>query len=209
MVPLAILALLFTLTGGLFGHGPTIAAAQEEDAAHAAALELVRSVIDDGISVIDTANSDRAKAITDFAAIFNDRFATDTIGQLLLGEHWQTSSDEERDQFMAAFSGNLAGRLISLFPGGSFTYFGVEDAPRTGRARVNRSRSVAVVRTVFIASSSSTAIVWRVEGVENDLKIVDIAVSENSMFERRQQQYRTFLAENDGSLPALIAFLAD
>lgn len=177
------------------------ATAQETNAVFKnAALRLVQSVVKDGTEAITTSRTlDQPE--DQFLAIFSERFSTETIGLRLLGRYWDAANSEERTEFLTAFGTYLADRLIGRFPQGNFTYFDPEEIDINARPR----RKQVVVRTVFVASNSSTIINWSVEEIDGQPKIFDIAFRQSSLIDSKHDEFKQILEQNNGSVRGLIA----
>ena len=103
--------------GAIFVLWPVPATAQTVDAVGAeTASDLVKTVIDQGTAAIIVArelNSDTHAGVV-FSDIFVEKFATDRIGRVLLGDYWATATPREQGEFITAFGVYLADRM---YPG--------------------------------------------------------------------------------------------
>jgi ABC-type transporter MlaC component len=165
----------------------------------AAALQLVRSVVNDGTEAISSARDASNAPDTVFLGIFEDRFSTETIGQSLLGQYWDQAVGTERNQFLAAFSGYLSEELIRKFPEGEFSYFDAEYATTS-----TDERPRVVVKTVFNTRTASVVINWGVENLDGTLRIFDISLRNKSLIQNKYEEFQNILVRNNGSVRSLI-----
>ena len=177
-----------------------LAAAQSDD--KLAAQELVRAVVEEGTQAISNARGTISDQPEGLKSIFERRFATSQIGQILLGELWDTASSSERAQFVVAFGDYLADTLISRFPDGTFTVFDAE-------IDVEANPHALTVRTVFATASSSHVIDWRVDSRDGEARILDVLIGGSSLIAGKQADITAFIDTNGGSVSAVIASLAD
>lgn len=170
-----------------------------EDPTNVAPL-FVEIVIDGGIDALTGTRRNRAESQEIFRQIFREFFATENIGQLVLGPLWLTATETQRERFLDALGIYLGNRVIDRVPNGQFF---VRDAVLTGRSPLGAPS--AEVITVFVGQNFSARVPWTVSIVDGELKVLDIRFAGNSFLLDQRNTFERVLRRNGNSLDDLIA----
>lgn len=145
----------------------------------------------------DVVTSDKTKEEKE--QLFHDAFieAVDLkgVGQFVLGTAWKKASDEERTDFLDAFTDltirTWSGRFDS-YAGQQIVFQGTRNAER-GQLYVDS----------VIQDKQPVEVIWRLRPSKDSYKIVDIIVEDVSMASTYRNDYRSFLQQNGNSVSKL------
>lgn len=131
--------------------------------------------------------------------IFYRSFATTNIARAVLGRYWFTATDAEKDEFLDVLGRYVAVVVVDNFSNGRFVIFSTSQAERPGR-----DEAFYDVATVLTSDSFSSPVVWTIEIVDGELKVLDLVISGQSFIMGQRDRFARILRRNDGSMAALI-----
>ena len=164
------------------------------------APHFIEALIGEGIVTLIDQSHDRQERRELFRETFRRSFATNEIGRLIIGRHWNTASDEEKLAFLEALGGIIADTLLLNFRSGQFEIRAaraIVDVPQGGQR--------IIVNTIFVSENISVAVPWTVTVADGELKVLDIVVFGSSYLLTRKDEFAETLRRNGGSLTGLIA----
>lgn len=186
---------LFALFGALLFESltPAKASAAGPDQFIAGLGERVLKIVTD-----DSADPHNREKI--FRDMFQNAFAVEDISRFVLGRHWRTATEDQREQFMKAFEDYAVKTYGSRFSQYSGEKFLVRDTRPAG------DQGDQMVGTLIERPSGGPPlrIDWRVRQVADGWRIVDIHVEGVSMAITQRQEYAAVLQQSNGNLSALV-----
>jgi len=146
--------------------------------------------------------SDKQSAATDRRARFGDLldvyFDMPAIGRFLLGRYWRTTSSEEQDAYLKAFTDNIVYTYSRRFDDYTGQTLVVDDTRQDGRFDIVSSRIIDP------NSNQEFRLEWRLIGGDDGYKIVDVVIEGVSMSVTQRQEYASVIQSNGGKVQALI-----
>lgn len=137
-----------------------------------------------------------------FRSVVQKSFDSPTIGQLVVGLYWSTSTTDQQSRFQVVFEGALANIYTDRF----FDYDGRSLQIIETRANPNGTSSVRT--TVSTPTGDKTYDVeWVVAGPAGKEKFLDVVIDGISTSITTQQDYTSVLRAANGNLDALTTAL--
>lgn len=150
----------------------------------------IGTLTETGIS--DTQREDRFKSLVE--ANFN----TPLIARFVLGRHWRSASENEREEFQGLFKKFMVATYANRFKDYSGEKFIVENASVKRRDIWIDSR---IQRT--IAGAPPVRIRWRVRPADESFKIIDVVVEGISMSITQRDEFAAVIQSNGGTVASL------
>jgi phospholipid transport system substrate-binding protein len=153
------------------------------------------------LQLIDDKQRPDAERLQDFTKLVGETFDVPKIARFVLGQNWRTASDDERQQFTAAFQTYL----IQVYWGRFNQYNGQSFKVIGQRAQ---SDALTVVSSQIVQPSGPPVKVdWTVTKEGDAFKIIDVSIEGVSQVLTYRQEFASIIAQNDGHVSALIAEL--
>lgn len=163
------------------------------------AVSFVENLSTEFITKIFNDKSWEKQKVDNFRKTFLKNCDLDFISKFVLGKAWRTAKADERKSFTAAFSENVvltwAGRFKE-YNGQTIKVTGTRPA-QSGQIYVDSQVISPVPNTVPIA------LIWRLENVAGDYKIVDLVIEGVSMAMSYRNEYAAVLQASGGSINKL------
>ena len=155
--------------------------------------KLAKEIIEEGIL--------SAKTTTERETFFSEKFTTNldlkNISQMVLGIYWKKASDQEKNDFIKAFT-DLTTKTwtdrFGLYQGQDIVFQGTRNAPQKNQIYVDSK----------INDNPPIEVIWRLRQKDGSYKIVDIVVEDVSMVMSYRNEYTAFLQQHQGSIQDLI-----
>ncbi|MBQ4471859.1 MAG: ABC transporter substrate-binding protein [Alphaproteobacteria bacterium] len=157
--------------------------------------QLSHRILDDIVST----NKTKEEKERLFHDVFTEGLDLKGVGQFVLGTSWKKASEEERNDFLTAFTDLTVKTWADRFgayDGQQIVFQGVRNAER-GQLYVDS----------VIQDKQPVEVIWRLRPSKETYKIVDIIVEGVSMASTYRNDYRAFLQQNGNSVVALTAEL--
>ena len=168
------------------------------------ALNFINALADKAIEALTVADVTRTERIARFRLVFNDHFAVEAIGKWILGRHWKQATKDEREEYLALFEDLIVISYVDRFA----EYTG--ERLNVTRAIVVNSANVTVFSEIMRPTGGGPIRVdWRVGGLEQTLKIVDVVVEGTSMSATLRSDFGSIIRRNGGQIAGLIAEIRD
>ena len=160
-------------------------------------------------ALIDELQERRAELEADHGALYAlveeivvPRIAVTKVSRLILGPHWKTASQDQRERFMTGFK-NL---LMRSYATAMFEYTGEQEL-RFGTVTTRAEGRIAVVPTELVLPAHESVPIeyYCLLGSDGGWKIYDIQIDGISMIISYRNQYREYIDAN--GLDALIESL--
>lgn len=183
------------------------AAADGQDDAKQSVWRLVDQIVellsDDGI--------DQGEGYDELARVIDQEADLELLGRLVLGRHWRTISDDERQEYQDLFRQ----LMLRKFAGYLRSYTGDELGATeevfeiTGARRVNQ-RDIVVTSVVRPPNREPLEVKWRLRG-QDDPAIIDVVVENVSLLISQRSEFATVIERRgiDGLLAELRARVKD
>ena len=157
--------------------------------------DFIRTLSDQIITnVLKTKDSQEEKTKR-FEEYFLTALDVQTIGKNVLARHWKTATEEERKDFLDAFT-DMALKSwadkFNMYTGQEITF--TNETPAQGKNQV-------FVNSFIQDDPNPVSVIWRVSNKNGEYKIVDIIVEGVSMTLSYRNEYDSFL--RDKTLPEL------
>ena len=194
LASLLILALAVVLPAG------KAAAVQDQAGAQA----FIRQLGDEAIELLRDNTRSSAGTVEGVRSLFRDSFDVPTIGQFVLGRHWRTATEPQRDEYLSLFEDMVVetyARRFNEYDNQSFIVDG---------SRPEGERDVMVSSRIVAPDGPPVQVMWRVRdrGAGN-LQIIDVMVEGVSMAVTQRNEFSSIIQRNGGNIDALLQALRD
>ena len=159
------------------------------------AIDFVDQLADKILADVVTSDKSKDEKEKLFREAFSEAVDLKGVGQFVLGTAWKKASEEERDDFLKAFTD----LTIKTWSGRFESYSGQQIIFQGSR---NAERGQLYVDSV-IQDKQPIEVIWRLRPSKDSYKIVDIIVEDVSMASTYRNDYRSFLQQNGNSVPKL------
>lgn len=158
-------------------------------------IQFVKSLTDDIIQNVLSANISDDEKLKIFHARFQKDLDTATIGKHVSGIYWKKASKTEQNEFLDAFfdfATKSWADKFNLYTGQQIDFKGVQTA---------KSGQFFVISSV--QGNPPAEVLWRLKKQGNTYKITDIVIEGVSMVKSYRNEYTAFLHKNGGKLSTL------
>jgi len=159
------------------------------------AIDFVDNVADDIITNVLTADVTPEQKLEKFRSTFTQAVDLKSVGQFVLGVYWRKASEEDKQEFLDAFTEfttkTWADRF-NMYSGQSILFSGVRNAEKN-QFYVDSQ----------IEDKEPVEVVWRLRQKGDSFKIIDIIVEGVSMAMSYRNEYSAILQQNGGNVKAL------
>ncbi len=165
------------------------------------APQFIQVLTAQGVTALTDASLEPLERRAAMRDTFTTSFATEAIARLTLGRHWITASDEEKEHFIVALTEFVASTVVDNLPTtGHFEIFATNeiDSPESENRRFE-------VNTVLVTDHFSSPIIWTIDVIEGQPKVLDLAINNKSFLQSQKTEFATILRRNGGSIEDLIA----
>ena len=197
-LPRSLFAAMVLIVGSLYGS-PSRASGVEIEAqkfVEAMADEAVRSLTDPAVP--------RPERVDRFRSIFRAHFAIEEIGKWILARHWNTATEDERQEYLALLVDLLVASYVDRFAG----YTG--EKLKVTRVLADTSERASVFSEMVRPQSEDAVHVnWVVSKKYGDFKIVDVVVEGTSVGQTLRSDYGSIIRQKDGKLSGLLSVMRE
>ena len=148
------------------------------------AAELIQTLGDKAFSTLQRPGMTLEERESAFAEILREGFDLDLIARFVLGKYWRQASDEQRDDYLRAFSDFVIttyARRLGGFTGQSFEIIGTKQA--------GQKKDVLVSTRIDRPSGPPIQAAWRVRESDGQVRIIDVVVEGVSMAVTQRQEF--------------------
>jgi len=138
----------------------------------------------------------------DFERLANAAFDFPRIARFTLGTYWRTASDDQKQQYAAAFEAYMVKYYWS-----QFSSFNAADFKVTKQRDSGGNFTVVSTEIDRPAGQTPLAAEWTVAKIGDGFKIIDVSVSGISQLLTYRDQFASTLDRNGGNVAALIDLL--
>lgn len=178
---------------------PGLTAAQTQSAAtpEAGASSVLKETLDSILSVLLDPllkKNEPAKRMQTVQALFRQRFDENTFCARSLGRHWKERSQQERDEFVRLFSDLLVSTYLDRIDGylSANSLFTKDDI--TYRGERQAKKYTLVTTDVKINPTTAIPVLYRMEKINGDWKVTDIAIEGISLLQNYRAQFNEIIA---------------
>lgn len=137
-----------------------------------------------------------------FKPILQDNFDIPRIARFVLGRHWSTASDQEKQEFQTVFADYLVRTYTNLFSKYSGQRVKISRMEAAGE-----NTSVVYSQIIDPAGAPPVNVVWRVIGTPNDYRISDVSVDGVSQLLTYRDEFADVVEREGGGVAALTRLL--
>ncbi len=127
---------------------------------------------------------------------FTSNLDLKSIGQFVLGTYWKKATDQEKKEFLSAFTELLTKTWtdrFGLYDGQTVKFISSRPAQQKNQFYVDSE----------IQDKTPVALLWRIRSKDNTFLIIDITVEGVSMAVSYRSEYTSFLQQHQGRLSDL------
>lgn len=149
-------------------------------------LERTRQVLEQARGIVDSAKTHNEK-LADLSALLKTFLDTDTMGRTALGEHWETFSPAQRQEFLQLFRELFQRTYVQkllLFEKPDFGYVGEQVDGNEAR-----------VDTKIVTPRDEFQVTYRMRRYGDDWKATDIQIEDLSLTTNFRRQLGRLLAK--------------
>ena len=185
-----IIALFLVLP--LSSYGKTFE--EEEDFINKFAVEAITILSDETLNENDRNN--------EFTNLVMSSIDINLISKFALSKSWKTATDEQKEAYINAFKKyfiNSYANKLNQYSGEKIIVSGSEEAGK-----------YIIVNSNIVREGTDTlkiSLKWRLLNKNGVIKIIDLNIEGISLVIAQREEFQSFLANNDGSLDALITKL--
>ncbi len=196
-MPARRLILILVAAAGLLA-GAADARAQDS----ASAQHFVADLAAESIRVMTGPGLSDEQRRREFRRLFLGSADMPTIDRLVLGRYWRVATPEQRNRFEKLFEELMVYTWSNRFKNtaGSVRLEISGTAPEPGGG-------IRVESTIVRQNQQPIAVGWRMRAVDGKWRIIDLTVAGTSMITTYRQEYAAVIAENGGSVDALLQAL--
>lgn len=165
-----------------------------------AAISFVTTLANQAIDILrQTDENDLDKREAVFRNILTEGFDLRAIGRLILGKHWRTASEKQRDDYLNLFSEYVLRTYSSMLGGYTGESFQIGQARPVGKA------DIEVDSRIVSPESPPVPVEWRVRMINQKYKVIDVKVEGVSMVITKRSEFASVIKNKgfDGLLNAL------
>lgn len=184
-----------TMMAGLVLMGlPRLASAQTDGAAG-----FIDGMAKRAIGILQTGGAGTAQGRAEFTQILNRGFDLPTIGRFVLGRYWNSTSPQQRQEYMQLFERMIVETYSRRFQ----NYQGETLVVKATRA-VGSQGDTLVATEVRQRDGPPIQVDWRVRQAGGGYKVVDVIVARVSMSVTQRDEFASVIAQNGGSIDGLL-----
>src|SRR5690348_14393988 len=130
-----------------------------------------------------------------FQTLANQAFDVPKIAQFVLGRYWRSASEEDRQQFVKAFSDYMVGVYWQRFGDYSGESFKV-----VGQRNEGSDTSVVSTQVVRAGGQPPAKVDWQVAKTGDSYKIRDVSIEGVSQALTYRQEFSSIIEKNNGKV---------
>jgi phospholipid transport system substrate-binding protein len=159
-----------------------------------------------GQQTLDVINRKPAPAERDnaFRSILHQGFDMQSLARFVLGPHWRSASDAQKQEFTKLFEDYI----VTAY-GSRFAEYTGEQFKVTGQRPEGESATLVQSQIVRPAGGAPIRVDWRVGRTQQGLRITDVVVEGISLIVTQRQEFSAVIQRNGGQLDALLKLLRD
>ncbi len=133
-----------------------------------------------------------------FRELFNEAVDIPAISRFILGRHWRTATEQEREDFLLVFEGFVLQRFLPMFTGQTDEYQGKGFDIVEIRA-ADSGKGQVFVRSLVVREQGAPAhLTWRIREQDDQFKILDVSAEGVSMVLTLRHEYNSVIRQTGG-----------
>lgn len=184
---IAILALMMAALPSSVPAAPVTAGAQD----------FIQSIANETVSVLQDESLQTDQRTERLGALFNRHFAVEEIAQFVLGRHWRTASESERETYVELFRDFIVFGYAQRFGD-----FAGERLRVRGASAVDDNTAIVNSEIVRPGQQSNVRVDWRVMETNGSFQIHDVVVEGVSMAQTQRSDFAATIRQR-GSVAGL------
>jgi phospholipid transport system substrate-binding protein len=180
----------------------SLTAAQGHAQTADSARRFVENLSSQAITVMTGPGMTPAERLEKFRVLFISAVDMPTVGKFVLGRYWRSATPAQRQDFMAVFEDVLMHTWANRFAN---TSGGVK--LQILDARPDAEQGARVDSVIVRERQEPISVVWRLRPAEGGWRVADLIVEGASMDSTYRDDYASVIAQNGGSIDALIQAL--
>ena len=169
------------------------------DPAHA--ILALKKLSHDAITVLNDGKLDQAHRIEKFHGLLSRDFDIPLMARFALGRHWKRADNQQRSDYIEAFSAFLLQNYASKIAGTKVAKFDVRSATRAGK------RDVMVKSRITQGNGQVLKLVWRMRQRNGQFRVIDVVAEGISLALTKRQEFAAIIKANGGKVNPLIVQL--
>ena len=162
--------------------------------------QFIAGTAERAISVLKQADLNEQQREQRFREIFQQSFDAPTIGRYVLGVHWRSATEQQRADYLSAFTGFI----VKTYAERLRDYSGQQ--VKVGKT--NQYDDKFMVESEIVGGGKAPIrAAWQVEKRDSGLKITDVVIEGVSLGLTQRSDFSSYINQNGGKLDALIAEL--
>lgn len=163
--------------------------------------EFIAGLGERAVSALTAPELTREERETRFRELLETHFDVPAIGKFVLGRYWRAATEEEKQEFLVLFEEFLVQGYARRFAEYSGERFEVRNV------RQEAGGHTLVQSTVIRPSAENVRVDWRVLGVDESFRIVDVIVEGLSMAATQRDEFASVIQSKGGKVAGLLDVL--
>ena len=147
----------------------------------------IQKLADEAIAILEESDLTLVDQEKKFGVILRQGFDIELIGRFVMGRHWRTASEEQREDFLELFGDFIVATYVPRF-----SNFSGETITITGTQAIDDS-DVLVTTEIGRSGDRPIQTGWRVRMRETEPKIIDVMVEGLSLAVTQRDEFASVL----------------
>lgn len=192
--PRVVLITVFALFALILAAQPSTAVAAP---VAAGAQDFIQSIANETVSLLQDESLQTEQRTERLGRLFNRHFAVEEIAQFVLGRHWRTASESERETYVELFRDFIVFGYAQRFGD-----FAGERLRVRGASAVDDNTAIVNSEIVRPGQQSNVRVDWRVMETNGSFQIHDVVVEGVSMAQTQRSDFAATIRQR-GSVAGL------
>ena len=162
--------------------------------------QFVGTLGEEAIRVLADSTIPPEQRTAEFRRLLDKGFNMPLIGQLVLGRHWRTATEEQRAEYLRLFEDFIV-QTYSVRLG---QYNGEKFRIAGGRAAPDNTGDTLVTTEIIRPNGPPVRVDWRVRKAGENLKVVDVIAEGISMLITQRDEFAAVIQNSGGKVDALL-----
>ena len=189
---------LVVLTLAAWGGPVSVASASAETEAET----FIAGLADEAISALTSEGATREERLARFAGMLDRNFDVETIGKWVLGRHWRTATDAEKEEYLKLFREYVVVTYVERFD----QYSGEKLKVIKSVAEPGQD-SLVFSEIQRPTGGEPIRVDWRVRSDADIYKIIDVYVEGISMSQTQRKEFASVIRSNGDTVSGLLGAL--
>lgn len=159
----------------------------------------VKSLVNEGISIIAQDEVDMSVKKKEFYTLLNKYFDIPTISRFVLGRYWKNVDDSQKQEYVDLFETMIVEIYSNRFEG-----YTDEEVEIVSSRSVNDRDVIVSSRLIFKDKRAPLPLEWRVRNQNGNPQVIDLVVEGVSMSVTQRSDFNSVLKNSDGDIDVLL-----